>query len=304
MNTFTTSGFFMELTSYIEYLELEKNYSSHTVLAYNKDLNQFISFIREEGVFQIKEVNYGLIRGWVTTLLEDGASTYTVNRKMSSLKSYFKFLLKIGAITTSPAVSYKNLKVSKKVQVPFSVEEVAQLLNFPYDTSNFVQSRDLLMIELFYATGIRREELINIKLKDVNIAGDVVKVLGKRNKERLVPLVYSIKIHLEEYMVLRQAVAQPLTPELFITSNGVKIYPSLVYRVIKSYFSKVSLKVKISPHVLRHTFATHLLDRGADLNAVKELLGHASLSSTQIYTHSSMATLKGVYGNSHPRSKK
>jgi len=294
----------MELTSYIEYLELEKNYSSHTILAYNKDLNQFISFIKEEGVFQIKEVNYGLIRGWVTMLLEDGASNYTVNRKMSSLKSYFKFLLKIGEIKTSPAVSYKNLKVSKKVQVPFSVEEVAQLLNFPYDTTDFVQSRDILMIELFYATGIRREELINIKLKDVNLEGAVVKVLGKRNKERLVPLVYSIKSHLEEYLLLRQALVQPLIQELFITSNGVKIYPSLVYRVIKSYFRKVSLKVKISPHVLRHTFATHLLDRGADLNAVKELLGHSSLSSTQIYTHFSMATLKGVYGNSHPRSKK
>jgi integrase/recombinase XerC len=294
----------MELTAYIEYLELEKNYSSHTIVAYNKDLNQFISFLNEEGVFQIKEVNYSLIRGWVTTLLENGASNDSVNRKMSSLKSYFKFLLKTDEIKTSPAASYKNLKASKKIQVPFSVEEVVQLLNFPYDTTDFVQSRDFLMIELFYATGIRREELINIKLKDVHIEGAVVKVLGKRNKERLVPLVHSIKGHIEEYLLLRQALVQPHTQELFITSKGVKIYPSLVYRVIKSYFSKVSLKVKISPHILRHTFATHLLDHGADLNAVKELLGHASLSSTQIYTHSSMATLKDVYGSAHPRSIK
>jgi integrase/recombinase XerC len=223
---------------------------------------------------------------------------------MSSLKSYFKFLLKVGEITSSPAASYKSLKVSKKIQIPFSTEEVLKLLDSTYDTTSFVESRDFLIIELFYATGIRREELINIKLKDVDVAGNTIKVLGKRNKERIVPLVYSIKDHIEQYVVLRQSIVQPVTDELFITSKGVKMYPSLVYRVIKSYFSKVSLKVKISPHVLRHTFATHLLDRGADLNAVKELLGHASLSSTQIYTHSSMATLKGVYGNAHPRSKK
>lgn len=294
----------MDLTSYIEYLQLEKNYSSHTILAYEKDLNQFNSFLREEGVLEVNEVNYSLIRGWVTSLLENGGSHRTVNRKMSSLKSYFKFLLKVGEITSSPAASYKSLKISKKIQIPFSTEEVLKLLDSPYDTTSFVESRDFLIIELFYATGIRREELINIKLKDVDVAGNTIKVLGKRNKERIVPLVYSIKDHIEQYVVLRQSVAQPVTDELFTTLKGVKMYPSLVYRVIKSYFSRVSSKVKISPHVLRHTFATHLLDRGADLNAVKELLGHASLSSTQIYTHSSMATLKGVYGNAHPRSKK
>lgn len=294
----------MDLTSYIEYLQLEKNYSPHTILAYEKDLNQFNSFLKEEGVLEVNEVNYSLIRGWVTSLLENGSSHRTVNRKMSSLKSYFKFLLKVGEITSSPAASYKSLKVSKKIQIPFSTEEVLKLLDASFDTNSFVESRDFLIIELFYATGIRREELINIKLKDVDVAGNTIKVLGKRNKERILPLVYSIKGHIEQYIVLRQSVAQPLTDELFTTSKGVKMYPSLVYRVIKSYFSRVSLKVKISPHVLRHTFATHLLDRGADLNAVKELLGHASLSSTQIYTHSSMATLKGVYANAHPRSKK
>lgn len=293
----------MDLTSYIEYLQFEKNYSSHTILAYEKDLNQFDLFLREEGVLEINEVNYSLIRGWVTSLLENGGSHRTVNRKMSSLKSYFKFLLKVGEVTSSPADSYKSLKVSKKIQIPFSTEEVLKLLDSSYDTNSFVESRDFLIIELFYATGIRREELINIKLKDINVTSHTIKVLGKRNKERIVPLVHTIKDHVERYIALRQFVAHPSTDELFITSKGVKMYPNLVYRVIKSYFSKVSLKVKISPHVLRHTFATHLLDRGADLNAVKELLGHASLSSTQIYTHSSMATLKGVYGAAHPRSK-
>lgn len=294
----------MDLISYLEYLQFEKNYSSHTVYAYEKDLNQFKTFLSNEGVLNLKEVNYSLIRGWITSLLENGDTSRTVNRKMSSLKSYYGFMLRIGEITVSPAAAFKSLKVSKTIQVPFSTEEVLKLLDTSYNTRNFEESRDFLMIELFYATGIRREELINIKLNDISLESQTIKVLGKRNKERIVPLVSSIIKHISQYLVLRDEFAVPNIEELFITTKGKKIYPSLVYRVIKSYFSKVSMKVKISPHVLRHTFATHLLDHGADLNVVKELLGHASLSSTQIYTHSSMATLKGVYGRSHPRTKK
>lgn len=294
----------MDTIPYLEYLELEKNYSSHTIYAYEKDLNQFKNFLKDEGVFDLKEVNYSLIRSWVTSLLENGDTSRTVNRKMSSLKSFYGFMLKIGKVTTSPAAAFKSLKVSKKIQVPFSTEEVLKLLDSSYNNYNFVESRDFLIIELLYATGIRREELINIKLKDISLESRTIKVLGKRNKERIVPLVPSIISHVSQYLSLRHEFAITNVEELFITSKGNKIYPSLVYRVIKSYFSKVSLKVKISPHVLRHTFATHLLDYGADLNAVKELLGHISLSSTQIYTHSSMATLKGVYGSAHPRSKK
>lgn len=294
----------MHIESYIEYLQLEKNYSSHTIQAYKKDLVQFNSFLEDESVVSVFDVNYSLIRSWVTSLLENGDTHRTVNRKMSAIKSYFKFLLKIGRISINPADSFKSLKVAKKVQVPFSTEEVLKLLDSSYDTDDFEQSRDFLIIELFYATGIRREELINLKVPDVDLISNQIKVTGKRNKQRIIPLVSSIKDHVEKYLSLRDQFVEKTTDEFFITSKGIKVYPSLVYRVIKSYFSKVSLKVKISPHVLRHTFATHLLDHGADLNAVKELLGHTSLSSTQIYTHSSMATLKGVYGNAHPRSKK
>jgi integrase/recombinase XerC len=294
----------MDITLYLEYLELEKNYSSHTIYAYKKDLNQFKAYLLKEDFLDLKDVNYSLIRSWVTSLLENGDTSRTVNRKMSSLKSYYTFLLKIGEISSSPAAAYKSLKVSKKIQIPFSTEEVMKLLDYSYNTNDFIESRDFLIIELFYATGIRREELINIELNHISLESQTIKVLGKRNKERIVPLVPSIISHISQYLVLREEYAELSSEELFITPNGNKIYPSLVYRVIKSYFSKVSLKVKISPHVLRHTFATHLLDHGADLNAVKELLGHASLSSTQIYTHSSMATLKGVYSDAHPRSKK
>ena len=294
----------MHIESYIEYLQLEKNYSSHTIQAYKKDLVQFNSFLEDESVVSVFDVNYSLIRSWVTSLLENGDTHRTVNRKMSAIKSYFKFLLKIGRISINPADSFKSLKVAKKIQVPFSTEEVLKLLDSSYDTDDFEQSRDFLIIELFYATGIRREELINLKVPDVDLISNQIKVTGKRNKQRIIPLVSSIKDHVEKYLSLRDQFVEKTTDEFFITSKGIKVYPSLVYRVIKSYFSKVSLKVKISPHVLRHTFATHLLDHGADLNAVKELLGHTSLSSTQIYTHSSMATLKGVYGDAHPRSKK
>lgn len=293
----------MDIAPYLEYLELERNYSSHTIYAYKKDLNQFIAYLLNEDVLDLKEVNYSLIRSWVTSLLENGDTSRTVNRKMSSLKSYYAFLLRIGEISVSPATAYKSLKISKKIQIPFSAEEVMKLLDSSYNAYDFIESRDFLIIELLYATGVRREELINIKLNDVNLESQTIKVVGKRNKQRIVPLVPSLITHISQYLLLRKEYAGFKLEELFITSNGNKIYPSLVYRVIKSYFSKVSLKVKISPHVLRHTFATHLLDHGADLNAVKELLGHESLSSTQIYTHSSMATLKGVYGDAHPRSK-
>lgn len=294
----------MHIDSYIEYLQYEKNYSSHTVSAYKKDLNLFLSFTQEQGVVSMVDVAYSDIREWVTDLLENGDSHRTVNRKMSAIKSYFKFLLKIGELTVDPSSLYKSLKIAKKIQVPFSTNEVLKLLDSPYDEQDFEQSRDFLMIELLYATGIRRDELINLKIHDVDLIRGQIKVIGKRDKQRIIPLLRSIKNHIEKYLALRDVVAVASVNELFVTSRGFKVYPSLVYRIIKSYFSKVSLKVKISPHVLRHTFATHLLDHGANLNAVKELLGHTSLSSTQIYTHSSMVTLKGVYGNAHPRSKK
>mgnify|MGYP003671598678 CR=1 FL=1 len=294
----------MHLNSFLDYLSLEKKYSRNTVVAYKKDLEQLASFLQDEYDLQIENASYPLIRTWLSNLLDDNLSARTVNRKVASLKSYYKFLLFTGQIDFHPLSQHKSLKVSNNVQIPFSKKEVQQILDSSYDPTNFETVRDLLLIELFYITGMRREELMNLKLQDVNFSARSIKVLGKRNKERVIPLLDSIWDKLEAYLILRNLVNVNYHNELFMTKKGDKLYPVLVYRIIKLYFSKVSEKVKMSPHILRHSFATHLLDEGADLNAVKELLGHASLASTQVYTHSSMAMLKGVYKNAHPRSKK
>ncbi|GAK93037.1 integrase [Nonlabens ulvanivorans] len=294
----------MHLNSFFDYLSLEKKIFSEYRRGYKKDLEQLAYFLQDEYDLQIENASYPLIRTWLSNLLDDNLSARTVNRKVASLKSYYKFLLFTGQIDFHPLSQHKSLKVSNNVQIPFSKKEVQQILDSSYDPKNFETVRDLLLIELFYITGMRREELMNLKLQDVNFSARSIKVLGKRNKERVIPLLDSIWDKLEAYLILRNLVNVNYLNELFMTKKGDKLYPVLVYRIIKLYFSKVSEKVKTSPHILRHSFATHLLDEGADLNAVKELLGHASLASTQVYTHSSMAMLKGVYKNAHPRSKK
>ncbi len=296
----------MTLKSFTDYLLIEKNYSKHTVNAYKKDLETFLSFIKDEfNSNDINTVNYSQIRSWIVNLVESGITNRTINRKMSSLNSYYKFLLKIEVISVNPLVKHKALKTAKKVQIPFSENEINEVLEqLDFDTS-FKGVRNKLMIELFYSTGIRRIELVEIKLIDINHENKTLKVLGKRNKERIIPLLDSILKSLKEYINKRNELETIQDSEyLFLTKKGVKIYETLVYRTINDYFSKASNKVKKSPHILRHTFATHLLNQGADLNAVKELLGHSSLAATQIYTHNSIAELKKVYSKTHPRNKK
>jgi integrase/recombinase XerC len=237
--------------------------------------------------------------------LEDGVGNRTVNRKVASLKSYYKFLLKTEQIKVSPLLKHKALKVAKKVQVPFSDKEMSSVLSQLEFDDTFEGKRDRLMIELFYATGMRKAELIGLKVSDVDLSNNSVKVLGKRNKERIIPLIASLKGRVLDYLGVREGVlVDDEMSNLFLTSKGAKVYDSLVYRIINSYFSMASSKLKKSPHVLRHTFATHLLNEGADLNAVKELLGHTSLAATQVYVHNSMSKLKEVYQNSHPRNNK
>jgi len=255
--------------------------------------------------FSIDEVSYSLIRSWIVSLVNDSISNRTVNRKIASLKAYYKFLQRIGKIETNPLSKHKALKTSKKIEVPFSEAEMqAVLKQIPFQ-EGFEGSRDKLIIELLYTTGIRRAELINLKLSDVNLNVQTIKVLGKRNKERIVPLLDTTKELFINYIDERGEL-QLIVDEahVFLSKSGHKIYETLVYRVINRYLSKVSYKVKRSPHILRHTFATHLLNKGADLNSVKELLGHSSLASTQVYTHNSIAELKKVHLASHPRSKK
>jgi integrase/recombinase XerC len=295
----------MTFTSFTEYLKLEKNYSLHTVTAYENDLRSFSEFCEKEYEdANIINVQYVQIRNWIVSLVDNGLINATINRKISSLKTYYKYLLKTKQVSVSPLAKHKALKTSTKIQVPFSEKEMDEvLINIDFE-NDFDGIRNKTIIEMFYATGMRRSELINLKESDIDYSAKTIRILGKRNKERIVPLLQKLETQLKEYNTHRKQIDVSNIDELFLTAKGNKMYPNLVYRLINDYFSKASTKIKKSPHILRHTFATHLLNQGADLNAVKELLGHASLASTQVYTHNSLAELKNVYAKAHPRNKK
>lgn len=296
----------MSFKPFIDYLTLEKKYSLHTILAYRNDLESFLKFASDGyGYKDLKEVNYSIIRSWIISMVDSNISNRSVNRKISSLKTYFKFLLKTSQIIENPLAGHKALKTSKKVQIPFSEKEITQVLEALESENNFEGVRNKLIVELFYSTGIRRAELVNLRLMDVQLLQKTIKVLGKRNKERIIPLLPSVIKTIGRYLEFRKNLKCVKDDERFFLSvKGDKIYETLVYRIINTYFSDASEKVKKSPHILRHSFATHLLNEGADINAVKELLGHSSLASTQVYTHNSIAKLKEVYKNSHPRNSK
>ena len=289
-----------------EYLQLEKNYSPHTVLAYWNDIVSFESFNSLHfDQHDIDQANYSQIRSWIVSLVDAHVSNVSVNRKMASLKAYYKFLLKTKQIEASPLLKHKSLKTPKKIQIPFSEKEVDTVLLFMQNPVGFEAVRDKLIVDLLYTTGMRRTELIHLKLTNVNFGASTIKVLGKRNKERIIPILPVINCQFEGYLKERNELENIIDEEyFFLSKKGVKINESFVYRLINSYFSTVSEKVKKSPHILRHTFATHLLNNGADLNSVKELLGHSSLASTQVYTHNSLTELKKVYKQAHPRNQK
>ena len=292
------------LQAYQDYLVKEKNYSPLTVRAYLDDINSFQEYLKEQSI-NLEEVVYPNVRNWIVILVEQNLSTTSVNRKISALKSYYKFLLKVKQITVNPLLKHKSLKTAKKVQIPFSEKELQDVFSDNDYSNDFEGVRNRLVIELFYTTGIRRAELINLKLNSVNEIQKTIRVIGKRNKERIIPMLDCTLNLLKRYKEQRNHLEVIKDKEMLILSKtGNKVSESFVYRLINDYFSAVSKKEKKSPHVLRHSFATHLLNNGADLNSVKELLGHASLSSTQIYTHSSLAELKKVYQQAHPRSKK
>lgn len=295
----------MSLTAFTEYLLYEKKYSKHTVKAYSDDITEFQSF--SEIDFQesdLKNIGYQIIRSWIVSLSDAGITNRSINRKIASLKAYYNFLLKIGAISVSPLIKHKSLKVDKKVMVPISKQELDELLTQVEFEDDFEGIRDQLIVELFYFTGMRRAELINLKISEFNFDGGTLKILGKRNKERLVPLLPELQTRIKNYLKYRNQLPEILDDQyLLLRNSGQKLYETLVYRIINKYLSLVSSKLKKSPHILRHSFATHLLNNGADLNAVKELLGHSSLASTQVYTHSSIAELKKIHSKAHPRNK-
>lgn len=292
----------MIIQKFIDYLKVEKGYSKHTLTAYASDLKSFEDFLLKQAYSnELMAVVYGQIRSWIVALMESGIENRSVNRKISSLKTFYNFLLKTGVVEKNPLDQHRSLKTPKKVLVPFSQKEMQHLSEIYGTEKSFENLRNVLILELLYTTGMRRSELIGLQLSDVNLDSRQIKVLGKRNKERFIPLLDTTIIKIKEYLDFRKQLETKQT-QLLLTDKGEPIYDSMVYKIVKQFMTLVSSKEKRSPHVLRHAFATHLLDEGSDLNTVKELLGHASLASTQVYTHTSLERLKEVYKKAHPRN--
>ena len=288
--------------SFINYLTYEKRTSSHTVAAYKKDLDQFVQFCTNMvGVFDVNMADGKMIRNWIVHLMEQQYTPKSVNRKISTLKSFYRFLMKEGIIGVNPAVNIILPKIRKKLPGYIEEEPITHLLDDGLFGNDFAGIRDKLIVTLLYGTGIRRAELLKLKEKDFDMKECLIKVLGKRNKERVIPYPRSINPLLNDYITIRNAQVGAISESLLVTEKGMPVYEKLVYRVVTGYLGKVTLQEKRSPHVLRHSYATHLLNRGADLNAVKELLGHSNLSATQIYTHTTFEKLHHIYKQAHPR---
>jgi integrase/recombinase XerC len=290
------------VNSFLSYIEFEKRYSQHTLTSYKTDLEQFSTYLTTS--YQISnpaEANYNIIRSWILSLVENEISAKTINRKIACLRSYYKFLLKKGTITKDPTLKIKTPKVKKSLPVFVEEENMAKLLNqFEFD-ERFEGFRDKLILEFLYGTGVRLSELINIKEVDINGFESTVKVLGKGNKQRIIPINKTL-LELIDIYKNKKREAMVVNEFLIVTDNGEQSYPMFIYRIVKKYLSLITTAEKKSPHVLRHTFATHLLNKGADLNAIKDLLGHSSLAATQVYTHNSIEKLKAIFDQAHPKS--
>lgn len=290
------------LNKYSDYLLKEKRYSLKTHRAYLDDVVAFFKFVNQELVLDLNSIDYSVIRTWIVFLSDNQYSNLSINRKISSLKSFFKYLYQNQIIASYPLTSHKSLKTQKKLQVPFSEEEMKVVLN-KVDVTDYDSMLESVILILFYTLGIRKAELIGLRLTDVDLYAKTIKVFGKRNKERIIPLVDEVESVLQKYIDQRLLKFGRESHLLILLKNGNKLNETFVYRLIINYFRGVTSKSKKSPHMLRHTFATHMLNNGADLNSIKELLGHASLSSTQVYTQTSLAELKKTYKNAHPRFK-
>ena len=284
---------------FIQYISSEKRFSEHTIKSYSSDISQFQHFLSSEFDItnKVEEISFQLIRSWIACLLEKGINPRSVNRKISTLKTYFKFLLREGVLQENPMLKVISPKSKKRLPVFIEEDQIENLLNKVEFEDGFVGERNKLIIEIFYVTGIRLSELINIKITSIDFENSLVKVLGKRNKERLIPLSSNMLEELKNFIKKYQ-----INHFLFTNLDGNKLYTKLVYRVVSKYIGKISSVNKKSPHILRHTFATHMLNNGADINAIKELLGHANLSATQVYTHNTIEKLKSVYKQAHPRA--
>ncbi len=295
----------MYIEKFIQHIQFEKRFSQNTITGYKKDLVQFADFLLSE--FQLNKIeraDYQMIRSWIVYLLDKTAIASTVKRKLSTLKSFFKYLLKEDVIEENPMTKIIAPKSNKRLPEFVGKENMAHLFEDIKFDEGFVGKRDKLIIEMLYFTGMRLSELINIKDSDIDIHNLNIKVLGKRNKERIIPFSLVLQKSIEDYLKSRKKDINQSEQNsyFFVTEKGKKVYEKLVYRTVNSYLGKVSTLRKKSPHVLRHTFATHMLNNGADLNTIKEILGHANLAATQIYTHNTIEQLKSIYKQAHPRA--
>lgn len=293
----------MFIDHFIRYLQFEKRFSPNTVTAYKKDLEQFSGFIQATDDDLLK-TDYQNVRSWIVELMDQGGDPKTINRKISTLRSFYKFLLRESLIESNPMIQVRGPKTPKRLPVVVTEEKMDILLDSSsvFD-SDFSGSRNRLIIELLYGTGIRLSELVGLKEEDFNRYEQHIKVLGKRNKERIIPLNNALVASIENYIDLKKAQQfNTASSVLIVTNEGRDVYPQFIYRTVKFILSMVSTHKKKSPHILRHSFATSLLNRGADLNAIKELLGHSSLAATQVYTHNSVEKLKLIYKQAHPKA--
>jgi len=295
---------------YIDYLTFEKRYSTHTILAYRADLDDYSGFLQSQyNIIDLLQSDHTLIRSWLISLLELKNSNRSVNRKISTLKSFYRFCEKMGLLETNPMIKVVAPQISKQLPVFLTHNNIDTLFQSVDFGSGLKGSRDKLILTLFYATGIRREELVNIKTNDIDLITGTIKVLGKRNKERIIPIGPKVIAEINNYLLIRSnstIIVEDANlnnnTTLFVTTRGLPVNPKLVYSIVHKYLALISSSSKLSPHVLRHTFATHMLDDGADINAIKELLGHSSLAATQVYTHNTIEKLKTIYKQAHPRA--
>ena len=293
----------MSLKAFIDYIKLEKRFSPHTLIAYRKDLEGFAAYCESQyELTNLTQIEYPIVRQWIVHLSTLGLKSQTINRKCSALKSFFQFLQKIGDIDQSPMQFHRQLKTSPKLVVPLTEKEFFSVIEM-YDHSHFEGSRDALILELLYTTGMRRAELLSLTLDAVDRSNLQLQVVGKRNKTRIIPLLPKVISQIDRYLAHRNQIDKAKESKwLLVNRKGKSLNPSQIYKCVTTYFAKVSTKEKVSPHVLRHTFATHLLNRGADINSIKEILGHKSLSSTQIYAKVQLPKMKQDYLTAHPRA--
>jgi integrase/recombinase XerC len=290
---------------FLDYIAFEKRYSKHTIDAYRSDLDQFIAFISHQyNLDNINKVDHQVVRSWIVSLMENGDSSRTVNRKITTLKTYFKFMIKEGLIAENPMSRVIAPKTSKRLPAFVEQESMENLFKDLDFGEGYPAVRDRMIMEIFYATGMRLSELIGIKDIDIDFVKNTIKVTGKRNKQRLIPFSNYLSDQLRGYIEMKRDAFSGGAQEsyLFLTEKGEQLYSRLVQRIVHHYLDQVTTISKRSPHVIRHTFATHMLNNGADLNAIKEILGHANLAATQVYTHNTIEKLKSIYKQAHPRA--